>query len=430
MLKMLLTSASERWAFLRDGWNLVRVGDVATTSSGATPRAGDPRYYDGGTVPFLKIGDLNDGVVDNAETYVTEDAVRDARLRVLSPGMVLVAMYGSIGKTGILAFRATTNQAILALEVEPTRADPRFLYYVLVRAQPELIALGRGATQKNINKQIVEDLTIPLPPLVVQARIVDLLRNCDGLRTVARAELDAAAEVARRLRVRFFGDPELERVRLADLVKVTMGRQRSPKHQVGNHLVPYLRAANVKDGFLVLGDVLKMNFTPEEQEKFRLASGDVLVTEGCGSLSQIGANAVWLADLAGTVCFQNTLLRLRAVEGATVPSFVAHWARFAFESGAFAAVSSGTNIFHVGAERAAEMPFPALPVARQEELSEILDYAQASVASAQERVDTLDNLRAAVLSALLSGEHEIPESYDRFLTEDEDAAVALESVAV
>lgn len=39
--------------------------------------------------------------------------------------------------------------------------------------------------------------------------------------------------------------------------------------------------------------------------------GDVLVTEGSGSLGTVGASAVWRAELAGTVCFQNTMLRLR-----------------------------------------------------------------------------------------------------------------------
>jgi len=108
---------------------------------------------------------------------------------------------------------------------------------------------------------------------------------------------------------------------LGEAVDVTMGRQRSPKHAVGEHIVPYLRAANVKDGRLQLDSVFEMNFSPAEQATFSLRPGDVLVTEGCGSIGQLGAAARWDGEIGGTVCFQNTLLRLRAVQGVTDPGF-------------------------------------------------------------------------------------------------------------
>ena len=77
-------------------------------------------------------------------------------------------------------------------------------------------------------------------------------------------------------------------------------------------MVRYLRAANVKDGSLDLSDVKEMDFNPAEQVTYALRPGDVLVTEGAGSLAAVGASAVWDGELDGIVCFQNTLLRLRA----------------------------------------------------------------------------------------------------------------------
>lgn len=397
------------------------MGDVASTSSGATPKAGDPRYYTGGNVPFLKIGDLTDGVVDHADTLITEDAVSDARLRLLAPETVLVAMYGSIGKTGILGFRATTNQAILALDVDRSQAEPRFVHAALLDARPELVGRGRGATQKNINKRIVENLTIPLPSLEEQRRIIDVFAALDCAVATAAEAAQAASNLATCLRSQFYGRADIARVPLREAVEVTMGRQRSPKYQTGDHLVPYLRSANAKDGCFDLSDVLEMNFTPAEQEKFGIREGDVMVTEGCGSLSQIGANAVWHEEIPSPVCFQNTLLRVRAIDGTTTPEFVAHWARYAFESGAFAEVASGTSIFHIGALRAAEMEFPDVPLVSQQEIARTLDAVESAAASARTRVVTLQTLAASVASRLLSGAHEIPESYDRLLGETTDA---------
>ena len=136
--------------------------------------------------------------------------------------------------------------------------------------------------------------------------------------------------------------------------------------------MPYLRAANVKDGRLQLDSVLEMNFSPAEQATFSLRPGDVLVTEGCGSIGQLGAAARWDGEIGGTVCFQNTLLRLRAVEGLTDPGFVEVWARHAFSSGLFAAVASGTNIFHIGSTRAKQVPLLLPPLVDQLRIVDLL----------------------------------------------------------
>lgn len=151
-----------------------------------------------------------------------------------------------------------------------------------------------------------------------------------------------------------------------------LGRQRSPENDTGPFMVPYLRAANVKDGALDLGDVKSMNFSPNEQAVFSLERGDVLVTEGSGSLTSVGASAVWNADLSGTVCFQNTLLRLRPRRG-TDPRFLAWWCRYAFVDGLFASIATGANIFHVSAERIRSLPMTYLPLRLQRQIAEYLD---------------------------------------------------------
>jgi type I restriction enzyme, S subunit len=163
-----------------------------------------------------------------------------------------------------------------------------------------------------------------------------------------------------------------KRTTLGEAVEITMGRQRSPKHASGADMVVYLRAANVKDGRLELDDVLEMNFTPEEQAKYALADGDVLVTEGCGSIAQLGASGAWSDDLPGTVCFQNTLLRLRARPGVSLPGFVEVWARHAHRSGLWAAISSGTNIFHIGSRRAEVAPMLLPPLHEQERIVDLV----------------------------------------------------------
>jgi type I restriction enzyme S subunit len=144
-------------------------------------------------------------------------------------------------------------------------------------------------------------------------------------------------------------------------------------------MVPYLRAANVKDGRLDLTEVKEMNFTPAEQQAFSLRRGDVLVSEGAGSLAAVGAAAVWDGSIGGVVCFQNTLLRLRPRNSTTRPRFLAWWARHAYASRLLASAATGVNIYHLSAERVRSLPvaFPAPQV--QDRIVNFLDRETARI---------------------------------------------------
>lgn len=183
---------------------------------------------------------------------------------------------------------------------------------------------------------------------------------------------------------------------LSDVAEVTIGRQRSPRNATGPHMTRYLRSANVKDGRLELSDVLEMNFSPAEQEQFRLRPGDVLVSEGSASHSQVGASAVWAGELDGLVCFQNTLLRLRARPDMTMPEYLGIWARHAHRSGAFAAIAGGSSILHIGSERAKRMPVHWPTLAEQRRVSDVAAALDAAIAAARRVAGAADLARLAI----------------------------------
>ena len=162
-------------------------------------------------------------------------------------------------------------------------------------------------------------------------------------------------------------------LRLAQVAEVRLGRQRAPRFEQGDHLIPYLRSANVVDGSLDLTDVKSMNFDPVEQSIFGLADGDVLMTEGSGSAETVGTSAVWRVDLPGTVCFQNTLLRLRPRPGVTDGRFLAWWARHAHASGQIAAVTSGANIQHIGSDGLKDLRLHVPDLGEQQRIADFLD---------------------------------------------------------
>lgn len=154
-----------------DNWTWVRVGDMGSWASGATPSRTNPDFY-GGNIPWLKTGDLNDGYIDDVPEYITEIALEKTSVRLNPKGSVLMAMYGAtIGKLGILNTPMTTNQACCAC-ITFDGVFNRYLFYFLMSQRPSYIGMAEGGAQPNISKEKIVASIMPLPPLAEQHRIV------------------------------------------------------------------------------------------------------------------------------------------------------------------------------------------------------------------------------------------------------------------
>ena len=154
-----------------DSWEWVRLGDIGAWAAGATPSRKHPEYY-GGTIPWLKTGDLNDGIVNETSEKITELGVKNSSVKVNEPGNVLIAMYGAtIGKLGIVGNQElVTNQACCGCSLFDG-VHNWYLFYYLLASRKRLIDLGSGGAQPNISKNKIEKFTFPLPTLEEQSRM-------------------------------------------------------------------------------------------------------------------------------------------------------------------------------------------------------------------------------------------------------------------
>ena len=167
-------------------WKWVKLEKVGDWKSGNTPSRSRKDYYEGGNIPWLKTGDLNDGLIYSVPESITSLAHKEVGLRINPAGSVLIAMYGAtIGKLGILAIPCTTNQACCACIINKNFTTSWWLFYYLLSQRKNFINLGAGGAQPNISKQKIINYLIPLPPLAEQKRIVEriqeLLKHVDDL---------------------------------------------------------------------------------------------------------------------------------------------------------------------------------------------------------------------------------------------------------
>ena len=156
------------------GWEWCRMGSIGDWGAGATPAKSNPDYY-GGSILWLRTGELNNGIVYDSEIKVTKKALQECSLRMNRIGDVLIAMYGAtIGKVAIVGKELTTNQACCACT--PFGIYNYFLFFFLMGSQIDFINKGEGGAQPNISREKLVSHLMPIPPLTEQYRIVEKIQ--------------------------------------------------------------------------------------------------------------------------------------------------------------------------------------------------------------------------------------------------------------
>ena len=310
-----------------EGWVWTTLGEVGTWQSGGTPSRSNKTYY-GGNIPWLKTGELNDGLISYIPESITEEAVANSSAKINPTGSVLIAMYGAtIGKLGILTFPATTNQACCAC-IEFNAIIQLYLFYFLLSQRNEFIAKGGGGAQPNISKEIIVNTFIPLPPLSEQQRIVmeiekwfalidQVEHGKSDLQTVIKQAKSKILDLAihgKLVQQNPNDEPAIELLkrmnpdftpcdnghsrklpqswcicRLKDLCTF-LSRGKSPKYSETDKTFPvFAQKCNLKDGGISLEQAkfLDPSTICKWSEEYKLKTGDVLVNStGTGTVGR------------------------------------------------------------------------------------------------------------------------------------------------
>ena len=391
-----------------DNWAWTTLGNIGTWQAGGTPSRSNKSYY-GGNIPWLKTGDLNDGLITNIPEKITEDAVANSSAKINPTGSVLIAMYGAtIGKLGILTFPATTNQACCAC-IEYFAITQKYLFYFLLSHRDMFIAKGGGGAQPNISKEIIVNTAIPLPPLAEQERIVTEIERwftlIDQLEQ-GKSDLQTVIKQAksRVLYLAIHGklvpqnpndEPAIKLLKrinpdftpcdnghypvgwidviLGDIFYHNTGKALNSSNKEGV-LRNYLTTSNVYWNQFDLSLVKQMPFRDNELEKCTVQKGDLLVCEG----GDVGRSAIWNFDY--NICIQNHIHRLRP-KGDLNVSFYYYVLRFLKEHNRIG--GKGIGLLGLSSNELHKIGMPLPPrkeqdriVLKIEELFSVLDNIQ------------------------------------------------------
>ena len=190
-------------------WPKACLGDLAQVVSGATPKSSVDHYW-AGDIPWITPADLSK--LEGKEVSATSRRITQAGLsscssRILPPRSVLLSSRAPIGHVAINTVPMATNQGFKSFVPDQEILSSDFLYWWLKSNKEYLQSLGRGATFKEVSKEIVESIEIPLPPLEEQRRISAILDRAGNLGQHAKGQLFIAKNLLASLFVETIGDP-------------------------------------------------------------------------------------------------------------------------------------------------------------------------------------------------------------------------------
>ena len=209
---------------------MAKLGDLYKITSGGTPSRKHLEYYENGTIPWVKTGDLKSKYLYETDEKITENGLKNSSARIYPKDTILIAMYGAtIGATSILKTEAATNQACAAF-VKNDKIIPEYLYAFLESQRNRFIKDAVGGAQPNISAGYLKEIDIPLIPLNEQRRIAAGLDKVTNLIVQRRAQLDKLDLLVEALFNEMFGDPilntkEFPVYKMKDVVQFEGGSQ-------------------------------------------------------------------------------------------------------------------------------------------------------------------------------------------------------------
>ncbi|MFF5001352.1 restriction endonuclease subunit S [Streptomyces phaeochromogenes] len=399
---------SIRWLPVREVGE-VRMGKQLSPASRAN----------GTQLPYLRVANVYEGRITYEDVKSMGFSVAEQEVYKLLPGDVLLnegqENLGMVGRSaiyegepGAYRFQNTLIRFRPGPHVLPDYAQAIFVDW---RRRGVFARVAEKTSISHLGGSRFAKILFPLRSRSDQQRIVEVLAAFAAevrateeaivkLRTVRQGVLlSAIPSGTQRLAVP--GVKSVQWLAVRDVGEVRMGKQLSPASREFGTRLPYLRVANVLDGWINYSDVNEMGFSDTEQRTYRLLTGDILLNEG-QSLELVGRSAIYRRG-AGKFFFQNTLVRFRAGEG-LLPEYAHAVFSYWLTTGVFAAIAKKTtSIAHLGGDRFAGLPFPLVPLEEQQRVVSALAAWDKRIASEEEALRKIGSLKHGLVDDLLSG---------------------------
>jgi len=413
-------------------WEVATLGDLAVEFfSGGTPSTKGPQFWDG-EIPWTTSAYLEGLYLDRGAKYITRQGLEKSSARLVPRGNLLIGTRVGVGKVAINSIDIAISQDLTGAIVDRTKAHPEFLAYAIQfdGVQESIRLATRGTTIKGIPRKDLVQILIPLPPLPEQRRIAHVLNTIQRAIAAQQDVIAAARELKRSLMQRLFtygpvtqrrGGAEAPRVELKEteigpipahweimplekyaLVQIgaAKGRKLDDRDTI---TVPYLRVANVQDGYLDLSEIKEIRIRESELGRYSLQPGDVVLTEG-GDFDKLGRGFIWHGEVPNCV-HQNHIFAVRADRDRLLPEYLAYLVQSDYGKSYFLKVAHRTtHLACINKTKLKAFPLLVPPLSEQERIARFLHVADGKIAAEEQRLAALQALFRSLLQQLMTGQ--------------------------
>lgn len=434
---------------LPKGWTWTTLGEIGEYVNG---KAFKPSDWQESGRPIIRIQNLT----RSTDTVNRFAGPIEPKYLVLDRDF-LISWSATLGGFIYRGEEAVLNQHIFKVN---TFIDKQFHFYLVNGFINDLKRQVHGSGMQHITKGKFDYSVVPLPPLSEQHRIVakieELFSDLDAgvaalqkvkaeLKRYRQAVLKAAVEgklteewrrhrpadylsgslrdesagtLLERIRTERAKDgkaktippidksglPELpedwEWARVEEVAEMCLGKMLDKLKNKGEYL-PYLRNVNVRWGSFDLSDLSQMKFEEDEEQRYGLLPGDLVVCEG----GEPGRAAVWTG--APGMKIQKALHRIRFVEYTVKPEFLLYCLQHAAQNGILEKYFTGTTIKHLTGVRLAEFVFPLPRFQDQQQIVSEIERRLSAADEVEKTVETglkqAERLRQSILKRAFEG---------------------------
>jgi type I restriction enzyme S subunit len=401
-------------------WDVVRVLEVFDVFTGTTPSTKLSEFWDGGDVVWITpadMSDLNGIFISDSERKVTVDALKKTNLNRIPVYSIVISTRAPVGYVALNTVECTFNQGCKALVPSRSGIDTRYFAYYLLLNNKRLQHLSGGSTFKELNKETLKKIYLPLPPLEEQKKISEILQDVDSAIENVNKAIDTTEKLKRGLMQRLlmeginhteFKDSPLGRipvdwdvVRFEDVVE-NMFYGVTAKAVDFKTDLRMLRTTDIKNYSFDPSKLPYCEMTEKKKkiDKYTLKKGDLLITRS----GTVGVS-VLLHDDFRDVIFGSYLIKAELSKDVH-PKFLHYYFQSKLYWNQLNRVQ-GSTLKNINLPLLKSLKIILPPIDEQKRISEILQDVDRRLELLRERKVKLENIKRGLMNDLLTGKRRV-----------------------
>jgi len=333
------------------------------------------------------------------------------------PEVVVTCRGATCGTVNMTPRNTWITGNAMVIQPKNRELDKQFLYYSLIGIV-DIYSIISGSAQPQITKEGLFPVKISVPPLQEQERIVDLIASVDSYIEALQQQVESAKKSRNALLHHLLsagGDDWVEST-LGELISYSIGGIWGEEIGRSDFDIPVFRQTEFSDSGILKTPANAFRSISKSQLHSRaLKYGDILIQKSAGTPTLPG-RVVMVPDLGSEVAtFSNFLNLLRPYENKCISRFAFLWFWHKHTSGRAFLYQRGTNIRNLDLPNYLQEKILLPPLQEQNRIVDLISSLDDGISATEKLIVDTKHLRSGLLSELLSGDHEIPDSYHKVL---------------